>query len=131
VSIRAYADNVVLRLEPQQAETKSGLAIVHASGPKARGYRTAVVVAVGPGHHEGCKHCGCERRVFVPTAVKVGERVIVDSLAGQNYDMDLTVTRANKAPEFDSFADERGHFRIVREAEILAVVDDASAEVAA
>ena len=128
--IRAYHDNVIIRLEPRETETKSGIAMVRSGKPGARGYRTAIVVAVGPGHYTGCRSCGGERGAFIPTDVQVGQRVIVDELAGQNYDMDLTVTRSNKSPEFDAIGDERGHFRIIREAEIVAVVES-GAEVAA
>lgn len=128
--IRAYADNVVLRLEDQAKETRSGIAIVRSGKPGARGHRTAIVVAVGPGHFVGCRECGGERNHFVPTSVRVGERVVVDELAGQNYDMNVTVTRSNKSPEFQELFGERGQFRIVREAEILAVVEE-GAEVAA
>ena len=130
MTLRAYSDNVVLRLEPRQAETKSGIALVHGGKPGARGYRTAVVVAVGPGHHVGCRSCGGERDHFVPTSVKAGERVVVEELAGQNFDLDLTVPRHNKAPEFEELFGDRGQFRIVREAEILCVIEE-GAEVAA
>lgn len=128
--IRAYADNVILRLEERARETKSGIALVHGAKKGARAHRTAIVVAVGPGHFVGCRACGGERGHFVPTSVRVGERVVVDELAGQNYDMDLSVTRGNKSAEFQELFGERGHFRIVREAEILAVVES-GAEVAA
>lgn len=128
--IRAYADNVIIRLEPRQAETKSGIALVHGGKPGARGYRTAIVVAAGPGHWIGCRSCGGERGHFVPTSVRAGERVIVDELAGQNYDLNVSVPRHNKSPEFQDLFGDAGQFRIVREDELLGVIET-GAEVAA
>jgi hypothetical protein len=65
----------------------------------------------------------------VPNTVKVGDRVIVDALAGQNYALDLSVPRHNKTQEFQELFGDRGEFRIVREEEILGVlVDEVAAE---
>jgi hypothetical protein len=60
----------------------------------------------------------------VPNTVQPGDRVIVDARAGQNYDMDLTTPRHNKPTEFQELVGERGEFRIVREEEILAVIEE-------
>lgn len=130
--IRAYADNVIIRLEEQAKETRSGIAIVRSGKPGTRGHRTAIVVAVGPGHYVGCRSCGGERGHFEPTSVRVGERVVVDELAGDKmkWDWDNSAVRQNENPEMDSLLGERGEYRIVREAEILAVVE-AGAEIAA
>jgi len=119
MTLRAYADNVVIRLEPLATMTASGLHLPGTQKTKQTGSREATVMAVGPGHVR-------PNGVLVPTQVQVGERVIVDALAGQNYDMDLSVPRHNKPVEW---ADSQGEFRIVREDEILCVVErEAAAE---
>lgn len=115
-SIAAYQDNVILVLEPKPTETESGIALVHSGGNRARESRTARVIRSGPGYHKKC--CGG----FVPNEVKEGDRVIVDALCGQNYDLDFSAPRYNKSAEFQELVGERGEFRIVRADEILAVV---------
>ena len=116
MTLRAYADNVVLAFEPRETQTASGLALVHGAKTGARDHRIARVVASGPGYH---KPSG----LFVPNEVKTGDRVIVDALAGQNYQMDLSVPRHNKSQEFQELFGDRGEFRIVREEEILGVLE--------
>lgn len=126
--IRAYQDNVIIRLEPLATTTASGLHLPQTQATRNTGTREATVMAVGPGHYRTRKGGanGTERGLFVPTQVQVGERVLVDALAGQDYDMDLNVPRHNKPAHW---ADERGEFRIVREEEILCVVErDEAAE---
>lgn len=120
--IRAYADNVVIRLEPLPTETASGLAIVRTK-TGAREHRRATVLASGPGFRD-------RHGFLVPNEVKPGDVVLVDALAGQDYSLDLSVPRHNKSSEFQDLLGERGEFRIVREQEILAVVeqDDQAAE---
>jgi co-chaperonin GroES (HSP10) len=131
MNFRAYADNVVIELEPAETETASGLALVESTKGAARGHRFARVIKSGPGHWaylgqsrdaQG-RWTGDYRQVFVPNEVKEGDRVIVDALAGQNYDMDLTVPRHNKSQEFQELFGDRGQFRIIREQEILAVFE--------
>lgn len=117
MSFRAYADNVVIALEQERTQTASGLAIVHTASA-SRGHRTARVIASGPGYTT-------PSGVFVPNEVRAGDRVLVDALAGQNYDLDLTVPRHNKSSEFKELFGDRGEFRIVREQEILGVLEDA------
>lgn len=118
MTFRPYADNVLIVLEPEPTETKSGLAMVRLRGPGARYSRTARVVATGPGYFD-------ERlQRFIPNQIQAGERVIVDALAGQDYSLDLTVPRHNKGIEFQELLGERGQFRVVREQEILAVISD-------
>lgn len=117
--IRPTQDNVILKFVPRPTQTASGLLIPQTVRESRVGTREAEVMAVGPGHTN-------RRGLFVPTQVKAGETVLVDALAGQNYDMDLTVPRHNKPTEW---ADDRGEFRIVREDEILCVVErDEAAE---
>lgn len=117
MTFKAYADNVIIVLEPVPTETASGIAIVHNRKPGAREQRSARVIASGPGYHT-------RLGALVPNTVKVGDRVMVDAMAGQNYAMDLTVPRHNKSAEFGELFGDRGEFRIVREQEILAVIDD-------
>lgn len=113
-NLRAYADNVVIKLLPLPQQTTSGLLHLPQTAKASRtGTREAEVMAVGPGHHN-------PRGLFIKTAVRVGETVLVDALAGQDYRLDLTVPRHNKATEW---VDARGEFRIVREDEILCVVE--------
>jgi chaperonin GroES len=112
--IRAYADNVVLKFLPRPKKTAGGLIHIPDTVAESRvGTREAEVMAVGPGHTT-------RQGKFIPTCVQVGELVLVDALAGQNYDLDLTAPRHNKPTEW---ADERGEMRIVREDEILCVIE--------
>ena len=116
--IRPYSDNVILQLEPPPKETASGIALVHTRAAGAREHRFARVIASGPGFKRPC--CGA----FVPNETKPGDRVIVDALAGQNYDMDLHAPRFNKSAEFHELFGERADFRIAREEEVLAIVEE-------
>jgi len=126
--IRPLADNVVIRLEPLETETASGIALVPGKRDR-RGHRTAIVIASGPGHYRQVRRTlgdGTPYTTdgpFVPNEVKPGDRVVVDALAGQNYDLDINIPRHNKGAEFAAIADARGEFRIVREQEILGVVE--------
>jgi co-chaperonin GroES (HSP10) len=117
--VRAYADNVVIELEPLESMSKGGLHIVDTSR-KTKGSRYARVIASGPGHTNRFGK-------FVKNETKPGDRVLVDALAGQDYTADLSAPRQNKGATFDSMFGGRGEFRIVREEEIIAVVEDAQA----
>jgi co-chaperonin GroES (HSP10) len=126
VTFRAYADNVVIELLPLETQTASGLTIVHGSGKKSREHRRARVIASGPGYYQPVKgDCGevSARGAFVPNETKPGDIVLVDALAGQDYAMDHTVPRHNKSAEFQELFGDRGQFRIVREQEILAILE--------
>jgi co-chaperonin GroES (HSP10) len=116
--IRPYADNVVIELEPLATVSESGLAMVHTRAPGAREHRTARVLASGPGYFT-------RLGALVPNSVREGDRVIVDALAGDRmkYDFDISAPRQNKQPELDHLLGERGAFRVVREQEILAVLE--------
>lgn len=129
--IRPLKDNVVIVLEPLPTSTASGLALVpDQSKVKARGSRFARVLASGPGYYRPAKALIAGRvyheasSTFVRNESKPGDRVIVDALAGQNYDFDLTVPRTNHSSEFQELVGERGEFRIVRESEILGIVEE-------
>lgn len=120
--LRAYADNVIIRLEPIATETASGLSIVTSRETQNKGTRTAVVLASGPGHRT-------RRGTFIPNETRPGQRVLVDALAGQDYSLDLEAPRSNAsaqhpdASSFDSLLGQKGEYRIVREDEILGVLE--------
>lgn len=118
--IRPYADNVLLKVEPLATTTESGLALVHTRAPGAREHRFARVLATGPGYKRPC--CGA----FIPNTVKPGDRVVVDALCGDKmkWDFDVSAPRQNGAPEMDHLLGERGAWRLVREEEILAIVEE-------
>ena len=110
--MKAYADNVFIEFLPEPTMTASGLHLPQSTTAQTR---RAKVVAVGPGYYTSLG-------VLVPTTVKPGETVLVDRMAGQNYDWDLSVPRHNKKG-CDFSEDGRG-WRAVREQEILAVIDE-------
>lgn len=115
--MRCYADNVLIEIEPLETVSASGLALVHTRAPGAREHRFARVIASGPGYKRPC--CGA----FVPNETRPGDRVIVDALAGQKWDMDISKPRQGIG-DLDHLLGERGAFRVVREDEVLAIVED-------
>lgn len=127
--IRPTQDNVVIALKPMPRMAGA----IHLPDHKAKRTeaREAVVLAVGPGHYKRVNMKEARERhgladgeyVFVPTEVKPGETVLVDSLAGQDYNLDLDIPRHNLGAEFEELLGERGEFRIVREDEIHCVVE--------
>lgn len=126
--IRPLQDNVLLRLLPAPTRTASGVELLRMKGPTAKEHREAEVLAVGPGHYPGCAKCGGERGTFIPTSVRVGQRVVVDALCGQNWTaLDVSVPRHNERADVGAIDGERGEFRVVREAEILCVIEEADA----
>ncbi len=127
MTFRAYADNVVIEIEPLEQQTASGLSIVHGSKKGARDFRRARVVASGPGYWKLFGTATRSNRVFIPNETRVGDTVIVDALAGQDYAMDLSVPRHNKSAEFQELFGDRGEFRIVREEEILGILESVEA----
>ena len=126
MSFRPYADNVLIVLEPEQTEY-NGLFCAPSNKRKGYAHRFAKVLAVGPGHYRN-KPIGMGGRAaigaFIPTEVKEGERVIVDKVAGQDFNLDITIPRHNKTREFQELFGNKGEFRIIREDEILAVVEE-------
>lgn len=115
MSIRAYADNVIIKMHEIPQQTESGLAVVQHNADR-KGHRKATVLASGPGF---VSRLGA----LIVNETKPGDVVLVDALAGQNYDLDLTVPRHNKSSEFQELFGVRGEFRIVREQEILGVIE--------
>lgn len=117
--MRPYADNVWIELEPQPTQTAGGLFIPQQSRAGARGSRFARVLASGPGYRRqvsaGAR--GTQDGVFVPNETSAGDRVLVDAMAGQAWDGENSAPRHNKGGDF-------GDKRVVREAEILAIVTE-------
>jgi co-chaperonin GroES (HSP10) len=135
--IRMRDDNVLLALEPIETRTKSGIVLPdfeyidegkHKGKTQRRNgdVRFARVVSVGKGHYPGCKKCGGCKTNLIPTQVKEGERVLVPALAGEDYSMDISAPRhfTGKGHEFKEFGGESGELRIVREGQILGVIED-------
>lgn len=118
------SDNILIRIEPPPSETASGIAIVHTRAPGVREHREAVVIAVGPGHYPGCKSCGGAKPTFIPTTLRAGDRIVVDAMAGQSYDFDVSAVRSREKTEFDELGGERALFRVIREGEALAVLSE-------
>lgn len=122
--IKPYADNVILELEPLNHESKGGIHVVQFEAHR-RGHRTAKVIASGPGYW-AIPTYNAPGGTFVPNETKAGDRVIVDALAGQDWSADLSAPRHHeKAQEFEELLGRKGQIRVVREAEILAVIEEA------
>lgn len=116
-----YGDNVLVRIEREQWLRPDGRAIVlpdTAQNPEAHETLVGVVVSAGPGYYpdvrakpdrprepnEKSPRLSCD--TLIPTEVKQGERVLIDGrLAGERVYLDGV------------------EHRVVREAEILAVVE--------
>lgn len=129
--IRPYADNVVLVLEPLETQSAGGLTLVNLKDPKdrIRGSRTARVIASGPGYwysrrrRFGNGTYSEPTEVFVPNETKPGDRVIVDANPGQDYRLDITIPRTNLNASFTELLGDKAEFRVVREAEIYAILE--------
>lgn len=112
--IRAVQDNVILRFLPPPTKAPGGLLFIPDT-TRPEPTTRAEVVAVGPGYYRDSGHGR-----FIPTTVRPGEIVLVERRAGQDYALDINVPRTNKET---GWADEHGNFRVVREDEILAVIE--------
>ena len=115
--IRPVKDNVLLLLdEDKPGETASGIALVHlADKSKAYGHRRGTVLACGPGYEDN-------KGVFRATEVKPGDCVIVDVTAGDRY----TYTKRQDFAKMFGVTRDNAEFRIVRNDEILAVIEGSS-----
>lgn len=135
--VRMYQDHVLVLLKPLDEVTSSGIALVRNRATVVKEPRRARVLAVGPGYHAGCRHCGVSKH-FVPTSVRVGEEVLIPFLAGADWSLDRTKPR--HMPQGVEFAihDERfnnygesqligdlrlSNLRVLKEEEILGVID--------
>lgn len=131
--IRLLSDNVLICLEPLETATPSGLTLVNLKDPRhgARASRTARVIATGPGYWYSRRQrlsggqFSAPTEVFVSNETKPGDRVIVDANPGQDYRLDLNVPRTNGTTEFEEMLGEKSEFRVVREQEIYAVLEEA------
>lgn len=133
MTFRPIHDNCLIILEPEPETTASGLAMVRVNnGPKARKARTARVIASGPGYFGRSSYLHPEG-VFHPNELKPGDRIIVDALAGNNWDLDVSAPRNNgvdtSVPFFDArrLLGDKAEARVIREAEALAVINDETA----
>ena len=100
-SLRLRNDNVLVSVErPPQ---RHGLLHLPDTGPRPIDGVWARVLATGPGHVGKCSRCGADRAA-VPTNVKRGERVLVES-----------------AKSGDRWHIGGREYRVVRESEIMAV----------
>jgi len=128
MSFRAYQDNVVVQLEPLETQTAGGLHLPQRTERGAMGMRFARVMASGPGHYAqrrgGAGSTMEMPRSFVANETRPGDRVILPALSGSNFEMDISIPRHNKSEDFAELFDAKGEFRIVREAEILAIVEE-------
>jgi len=117
--MRPYADNVIVQLEPLETMTASGLHLPQQSRQGARGSRKAKVIASGPGHYRQVRDGanGSRDQAFIANETQPGDTVLVDALAGQAWEADMSMPRHNKGGDF-------GDTRIVREAEILAIIEE-------
>ena len=146
MTFKPLADNVLLELDPIETVSAGGIHLVQTctacsgqgwinnqgnknrcmrcggggvAGKQAMGHRMATVIASGPGYYLP-KPAGCggtvETRAFVPNQTQPGQRVIVDALAGNVWDGSLSAPRHNQGSDW-------GERRIVRESEILAILD--------
>jgi len=112
--IRAVQDNVILRFLPPPERAPGGLLFIPDTARPEKTAR-AEVVAVGPGYFRDSGHGR-----FIPTTLRPGEVVLIERQAGQDFALDINVPRTNKET---TWADKHGDFRIVREDEVLAVVE--------
>lgn len=118
--IKMVQDNVLLGLLPDPEMTASGLLFVPKTAKQApTTTRLARVLAVGPGHHAGRN----ARGGFIPTTVQAGQTVLVDRVAGQDWTLDNTEPRHHQDEAGNPVAIEWDGYRVVREDEILAVVE--------
>jgi co-chaperonin GroES (HSP10) len=127
-------DNVLIAFEPLEEVTQGGVIIPgfeYVSDGKHKGAkqsrhtlsRWAKVLSVGPGHHPGCKKCGGVKKAFIPTQLKVGDRVLVPANTGEDYTLDVSAprhhTQEHKFNAFEGY--ENAELRIIREGQALAV----------
>ncbi len=120
--IRPTKDNVLLVLEPDvPKQTEAGVYTVQLQNPsKAYANRIGRVLAVGPGGRD-------ENGKFHGVDVVVGERAVVHCTAGDRY---AYTKRQDFAEMFAAELERYGipgdsaEFRMVRSAEVLAVLED-------
>jgi hypothetical protein len=62
--------------------------------------------------------------VFIPCELKPGQRIVVDADPGNDYRLDLQIPRHNVGHEFAALLGVKAQFRVIREAEAYAVLED-------
>lgn len=117
MSIRAYADNSFLLVEPLPTQTESGIQLARSSTKRRDRLRAARVVLSGPGYTNRNGH-------FVPPDFAPGTRVLIDELAGDLHNVGFSVPRHNKDNEFHDLLGDAGQYRVVRHDEVVAVIGD-------
>lgn len=118
---RPYADNVFIKLEPLD---KIGSIHLPENADRAiKGCRVGRVLKAGPGYWGRPTYLH-PKGIFHQSEINAGDRVVVAWLAGNIYDWDLTKPRLNERAEFEALDGERGEFRMVREQEIIAVIEE-------
>lgn len=120
VKFRAFADNVLVRLLPLPTRTASGIYTPPSEKRRVQETREAVVVASGPGYHN-------KSGKLVPNETRAGDRVLVPAQAGDIWHSALSAPRFNKTAEFQGLMGEEGDYRVVREQEILCVLEQREA----
>ncbi len=135
--VRMYKDHVLILLKPLDEQTQNGIVLVRDRKTVVKEPRIGKVLAVGPGYHTGCRHCGVSKH-FVPTTLKVGEEVLVPFLAGADWSLDRTKPRhmrngveweihderTNNYGESTLIGDLRlSNLRIVLEEEVIGVIE--------
>ncbi len=130
--LRLASDNVLVRVDSDQGDLRSDSLIVAPDTAKRAINRglLGTVVAVGPGHRpehptilralrNGEKPADTRFGPLIETQVKVGERVVLASqIAGDLWPLQRRDTNGDLVIE---------DYRCVREAEILAVIEDRAA----
>lgn len=119
-----FADNVFLQLEDDTVTTASGLVFPSLKAAGAKRTRIGRVIASGPGYWTEPNRTS-PQGVFIANTVRQGARVIVEAQAGDNYSKGFHVPRHNGMRAcLGHLGELRGEFRIVREAEILGIVEE-------
>lgn len=109
--IRPTQDNVLIQFLPPPKLAPGGIIFLPDTAKPEQTLR-AEVVAVGPGYYRDSGHGR-----FIPTTLQPGEVVLVDRQAGQDYTLDVSAPRQNAR------GSDWGDYRMVREEEVLAVVE--------
>jgi len=121
MALRCYSDNVLLELLPHEARTSSGIHLARLAADRASEHRKARVIASGPGRFT-------RLGALVPNTVRPGDVVIVSALCGDktnwsSFDVGDAPRSNEKNAVVAAVDGERGNYRMVREEEILAVIE--------
>ncbi|HYQ03713.1 MAG TPA: co-chaperone GroES [Polyangiaceae bacterium] len=117
-NIRPMQDNVLIQFLPPPKLAPGGIIFLPDTAKPEQTLR-AEVVAVGPGYYRDSGHGR-----FIPTTLKPGDVVLVERQAGQDYSLDVSAPRQNAKGA--DWGDTKTGYRMVREEEVLAVVEEAN-----